>query len=139
MNILNTTTNEIETIYYAPTGYDCLADLIEGSLIQYNRAEDRHEAPATEIEFWLNWISAAEKADEMEAELAEKLGDKMAASEVSIEAVSGVEFNDQPAARIEALQEALNAWPSPIQSAPLERGAMATLKTNQPPHHENHC
>jgi len=109
MQILNTTTNEIETLIYAPTGCDCLADLIEGSEIQYNSEEERYEAPADEIEFWGNWIAAAEKADELEAELAEKLGDKMAASEVSIEAVSGVEFNDQPAARIEAIQEALNA------------------------------
>jgi hypothetical protein len=109
MQILNTTTNEIVNLSYAPTGCDCLADLIEGSLIQYNRKEERYEAPTNEIEFWGNWIAAAEKADELEAELAEKLGDKMAASEVSIEAVSGVEFNDQPSARIEALQEALNA------------------------------
>jgi hypothetical protein len=108
MQILNTTTNEIASLSYAPTGCDSLADLIEGSLIQYNREEERYEAPATEIEFWRNWIAAAEKADELEAELAEKLGDKMAASQVSIEAVSGVEFNDQPAARIEALREALN-------------------------------
>jgi hypothetical protein len=109
MQILNTTNNEIETLSYAPTGCDCLADLIEGSLIKYNREEERHEAPATEIEFWRNWIAEAVKADELEAELAEKLGDKMAASEVSIEAASGVEFNDQPAARIAAIQEALNA------------------------------
>jgi len=109
MKILNTTTNEIATLSYAPTGCDYLPDLIDGSLIEYNRKEERYEAPATEIEFWSNWIAAAEKADELEAELAEKLCDKMAASEVSIEAVSGVEFNDQPAARIEALQEALNA------------------------------
>jgi hypothetical protein len=109
MQILNTTTNENETLSYAPTGCDCLADLIAGSLIQYNREQERYEAPATEIEFWSNWIAAAEKADELEAKLAEKLGDKMAASDVSIEAASGVEFNDQPAARIEALQEALNA------------------------------
>jgi hypothetical protein len=54
-------------------------------------------------------LAEAEKADEMEADLAEKLGDKYAASEVSIEAASGVEFNDQPAARIAAIQEALNA------------------------------
>jgi hypothetical protein len=111
MQILNTTTNEIETLSYAPTGYDCIADLIEGSLIQYNRAEERHEAPETEIEFWGSWIAAAEKADDLEAELAEKLGDKMAASEVSIEAVAvGVDFNDQPTARIEALQEALTQY-----------------------------
>lgn len=109
MQILNTTTNEIETLSYAPTGCDCLQDLIEGSLIEYNREEERYEAPATEIEFWRNWIADAEKADELEAELAEKLGDKMAASEVSIEAASGVEFNDQPSARITAIQEALNA------------------------------
>jgi len=109
MQILNTTTNEIETLTYAPTGCDCLADLIEGSEIQYNSEEERYEAPDAEIKFWGNWIADAEKADEMESELAEKLGDKMAASEVSIEAVSGVEFNDQPAARIEAIQEALNA------------------------------
>ena len=109
MQILNTTTNEIVNLIYAPTGCDCLADLIEGSLIQYKREEDRYEAPANEIEFWDNWVAAAEKADELEAELAVRLGDKMAASEVSIEAASGVEFNDQPSARIAALQEALNA------------------------------
>lgn len=109
MQILNTTTNEIETLIYAPTGCDCLPDLIGGSLIQYNPEEERYEAPATEIEFWANWIADSEKADELEADLAEKIGDKYAASEVSIEAASGVEFNDQPAARIVAIQEALNA------------------------------
>jgi len=109
MEILNTTTNEIVTLIYAPTGCDCLADLIEGTQIHYNQEEERYEAPATEIQLYQNWIADTELGDELEAELAEKLGNKMAASEVSIEAASGVEFADQPAARIEALQEALNA------------------------------
>lgn len=109
MKILNTTTNEIETLVYAPTGCDCLPDITEGSFIEYNSAEDRFEAPAAEIEFWRNWIAAAKEVDELEAELAEKIGDKIAASEVSIEAASWVEFNDQPYAQIEALKDALSA------------------------------
>ena len=113
MQIINTTTNEIETLIYAPTGCDCLPDLIaDDTTVTWSETEDGdtiRAASADSISFWRDWIAAAEKADAMEAELAEKLGDKYAASEVSIEAASMVEFNDQPAARIEALQEALNA------------------------------
>lgn len=113
MQILNITTNEIETVIYAPTGCDCLPDLIaDDTTVTWGETEDGETiriADTDSISFWRNWISDAEKADELEAELAEKLEDHHAASEVSIDAVSGVEFNDQPAARIAALQEALNA------------------------------
>ena len=109
MEIYNTTTNQTEVLSYAPTGCDCLADIIEGSEIKYNRENERHEAPQAEIDFWREWITTVEKADELEKELAEKLGDKWAAAEVSTRAVDGLEFNDQQQARIEALTEALNA------------------------------
>jgi hypothetical protein len=112
MKILNTTTNEIETLIYAPTGCDCLPDLIAGdSTVTWGETEDGdpiRSADAASISFWVDWITSSEKADELEAELAEKLGDKMAASEASIEAASG-EFNDLPAARIAALTAALQA------------------------------
>jgi len=111
MQILNTTTAEIETLIYAPTGCDCLPDLIEGdTTITWGETKDGETirtASADSISFWRDWIATAEKADDLEAELAEKLGDKYAASEVSIEAASGVEFNDQPTARIAALEAAL--------------------------------
>lgn len=113
MKILNTTTNEIETLSYAPTGCDCMPDLIaDDTAVTWGETEDGETirtASADSISFWQDWIAEAEKADEMEAELAEKLGDKYAASEVSIEAAEGVEFNDIPSARIAAIQEALNA------------------------------
>jgi hypothetical protein len=111
MNILNTTTNEIESLAYTPTGCDCLPDLIADDATVTWATDDGGEpvraASADSIDFWRSWIAAAEQADELEAELAEKLGDKYAASEVSIEAAAGVEFNDQPGARIAALHEAL--------------------------------
>ncbi len=112
MKILNTTTNKIETLIYAPTGCDCLPDLIgDDSTVTWRETEDGdpiRSADADSISFWVDWIADSEKADELEAELAEKLGSKMAAAEVSIEAASG-EFNDLPAARIAALTEALKS------------------------------
>lgn len=108
MKIWNTTTNEFETLIYAPTGCDCLGELTaDDDCIRYNADEDRYEADGAAIEFWREWIEEAEEADALEEELADKLGDKMAASEVSIEAASSVEFNDGPRARIAALKEAL--------------------------------
>jgi hypothetical protein len=119
MQILNTTTTEIETLIYAPTGCDCLPDLIaDDTTVTWGETKDGETirtASADSISFWRDWIAAAGKADELEAELADKLGDKMAACEVSIEAASGVEFNDQPAARIAAIQEAL--WIAPENDA----------------------
>lgn len=109
MQILNTTTSQTETLVYAPTGCDCLADIAEGSLITFNRDEKRYEAPAEEIAFWRTWIADSERADDLEAQLAEKLGCRFSASQVSIDAASGLEINDQPAARIAALTEALSA------------------------------
>jgi hypothetical protein len=112
MKILNTTTNEIETISYAPTGCDCLPDLIaDDNTVTWSETEDGdtiRAASAESISFWRDWIAAAEEADELEAELAEKIG-KAAAAEVSIDASSWVEFNDGPAARIKAIEEALKA------------------------------
>ncbi len=94
MQILNTTANEIETLIYAPAGCDCLPDLIaDDTTVTWGVTEDGETirtASADSISFWRDWIATAEKADELEAELAEKLGDKYAASEVSIEAASGV-------------------------------------------------
>lgn len=111
MKILNTTTNEIETIIYAPTGCDCLPDLTaEDPGVTWGETKNGdtiRTASAERISFWTDWIAEAEKADEMESELAEKLGDKYAASEVSSDACLGAGFNDCPAARIEALAEAL--------------------------------
>ena len=108
MRIHNTTTNETEVLRYAPTGCDCLPDIIDGSQIKYNCEKERHEAPQDEIDFWREWIAESKEADALEKELAEKLGDKWAASDVSIEAASIVEFNDIPKARIEALTKAIN-------------------------------
>jgi hypothetical protein len=110
MKILNTTTNEIENISYAPTGCDCLPDLIaDDNTVTWSETEDGETirtASAESISFWRDWIAAAEKADELEAELAEKIG-KTEAWNISAEAASNVEFNDQPAARIAAIEEAL--------------------------------
>lgn len=110
MKIWNTTTNELEDIIYAPTGCDCIGDILDSDeCIAWNDDEERFEAEESAIAFWREWIEESEKADELEEELAEKLGDKNAAWEVSNDACDGVETNDQPQARIKALTAALKA------------------------------
>lgn len=107
MKLLNTTTQEIETLVYAPTGCDCLPDLIcDDNQITHNEEHGCRQGSAEAIEFWREWINAAETADRLEAELAEKIG-KDAAWQVSADAAGEVEFNDQPAARIRALEKAI--------------------------------
>ena len=111
MQILNTTTNKIETLIYAPTGCNCIADLIaDDSSITWtetNTMDAIRAASEEAIDFWRGWIATAEAADALENELAEKIGDKHAAAQISIDACDGVEFNDQPGSRIEALTKAL--------------------------------
>lgn len=109
MQIYNTTTKQTEVLSYTPTGCDCLPYMVEGSEIRYNHDDATYEAPQAEIDFWREWIATAEKADDLEKGLAEKLGDKWAAAAVSTRAVDGLEFNDQQQARIKALTAALNA------------------------------
>lgn len=110
MEIYNTTTNTLETLVYAPTGCDCLPDLVAtDSGITWNQEEDRREGSESAIAFWREWIAEAEEADRLENDLADMLGDKAAAAAVSEEAAGSVEFNDGPSARIAALKEALEA------------------------------
>lgn len=64
MQIYNTTTNEVETLVYAPNGCDCLADLAAGDqTIKWSEEHEMKAAPAESIKWWSDWIADQEDAD----------------------------------------------------------------------------
>lgn len=112
MKILNTDTNEVEDLsYHYKRGSDCIHDIIAADpSIIWGETEEEGDiltAPGATISFWRQWVEESMRADDLEEELGEKLGDKYLAQRIADDACYGEEFNELPKARIAALSEAL--------------------------------
>lgn len=86
MEILNTTTGQIENVSYISNGQDISSIMLDSPEITFNNEQEVYQANYEEISYWKTYFYRSELADTMENDLKEIIREyKMKYSDISFD------------------------------------------------------
>jgi len=112
MEIYNTDTQEIFSLLHPRFESDCMGDLTaEDDQIKFNPAEERFEADADTIQWWIDYVEAdadfMNEREQIEAQLTEEQKEEL---RIELSEAMLCDMGDQPAAGLGVLLD----WRKPI-------------------------